>query len=62
MFSFRPKSTNQCYPLKLKLQNNQKLLIYFDKKQDRKVAYRKVLQEQGFMSPLDQYQYDYDLG
>lgn len=34
--------------MKVKLQNNQKLLIYFDNKIVRKVAYSEILLEQGF--------------
>ena len=36
-------------------------MVFFDKKIDRKVAYSKVLLEQGFWSPLDQYEFDYDV-
>ena len=43
------------YPLKVKISSNSKLVLYFKDELERRGCYRQILNEQGFLRPIDQY-------
>ena len=44
------------YPIKIKLRSNNKITLYFTKSEARESCYKKILAEQGYANPLEQYE------